>query len=84
VELIIAEGRSFLMQDARQYDIVQGIGLDNLAALSSGAYVLAESYLYTVEAVGLALDRLTPRGVFSWSLSDSAPPHTTVRLAGLA
>lgn len=84
VELVVAEGRSFLMQDAQQYDIVQGIGLDNVAALSSGAYVLAESYLYTVEAIGLALDRLTPQGVFSWSLNDSAPPRTTVRLAGLA
>lgn len=84
VELVVAEGRSFLMQDTRQYDIVQGIGLDNVAALSSGAYVLAESYLYTVEAIGLALDRLTPQGVFSWSLNDSAPPRTTVRLAGLA
>ncbi len=84
VELIVAEGRGFLMQDTRQYDIIQGIGLDNVAALSSGAYVLAESYLYTVEAIELALARLTPQGVFSWSLNDSTPPRTTVRLAGLA
>lgn len=84
VTLVTAEGRSFLMRDTAQYDIIQGIGLDNVAALSSGAYVLAESYLYTVESIGLSLDRLSPAGVFSWTLNDSEPPRTTVRLAGLA
>lgn len=84
VELTVAEGRSFLTRDTSRYDIVQGIGLDNVAALSSGAYVLAESYLYTVEALSLAIDRLNADGVFSWTLNDSQPPRTTVRLAGLA
>lgn len=83
-ELIVAEGRSFLIRDRRQFDIIQGIGLDNHAALSGGAYVLAESYLYTVESFALALAKLTPRGVMSWTRVAGTPPREMLRLAGLA
>lgn len=82
--LIAAEGRSFLMRNNTQYDIIQGIGLDNIAALSAGAYVLSESYLYTVDALELALKRLTPQGIFSWTRDTSNPPSETLRLTGLA
>ncbi|MGL4650041.1 MAG: hypothetical protein ACRC1H_11575, partial [Caldilineaceae bacterium] len=82
--LVASEGRNFLMRDRGQYDIIQGIGLDNVVALSSGAYVLAESYLYTVEAVQLALEQLTAEGVWSWTRNTSAPPSEMLRLAGIA
>lgn len=82
-KIVVAEGRSFLERDDRQYDIIQGIGLDNLAALSGGAYVLAESYLYTVDAMHQMLDRLSSRGVFSWTRSSGEPPRETLRLTAL-
>jgi spermidine synthase len=82
--LLVAEGRSFLLRDRQQYDLIQGIGLDNLAALTSGAYVLAESYLYTVEAAEAALARLTPHGVYAWTRNTGQPPSETLRLAGQA
>lgn len=82
-ELIVAEGRSALLRDTGEYDIIQGIGLDNFAALSGGAYVLAESYLYTVESVDEALARLSPQGVFAWTRDDYDPPREMLRLAGL-
>ncbi len=83
-ELIVAEGRSFLTRTPEHYDIVQGIGLDNLAALSGGAYVLAESYLYTVDSLEQALGALTPNGVFSWTRDVNSPPREMLRLTGLA
>ncbi len=83
-ELIVAEGRSFLSRTTEQYDIIQGIGLDNLAALSGGAYVLAESYLYTVDALEQALHVLTPNGIFSWTRDVNRPPREMLRLTGLA
>jgi len=83
-ELIIAEGRSFLSRTTEQYDVIQGIGLDNLAALSGGAYVLAESYLYTVEALEQAISALTPNGIFSWTRDVNNPPREMLRLTGLA
>lgn len=83
-ELVVAEGRSFLTRTDRQYDIIQGIGLDNLAALSGGAYVLAESYIYTVESLEQSLGALTPDGVFSWTRDVNVPPREMLRLTGLA
>lgn len=83
-EVLTAEGRSFLTSTTEQFDVIQGIGLDNIAALNTGAYVLSESYLYTVEAFDLALNRLTPAGVFSWTRAATDPPIETLRLVGLA
>lgn len=79
-----AEGRSFLTSTQERFDVIQGIGLDNIAALNTGAYVLSESYLYTVEAFELALSRLTGQGVFSWTRAATDPPIETLRLVGLA
>lgn len=83
-DIIVDEGRSFLIRTEEKYDIIQGIGLDNFAALNGGAYVLSESYLYTVDAVELALSRLTPNGVFSWTRTVYTPPREMLRLSGVA
>lgn len=82
--VLTAEGRSFLTSTEERFDIIQGIGLDNIAALNTGAYVLSESYLYTVEAFELALGRLREHGIFSWTRAATDPPIETLRLVGLA
>jgi len=63
VELRVAEGRSTLMRTTRQFDVVQLTGIDTWAALSSGAYMLAENHLYTTEAFDEMLDRVRPGGI---------------------
>jgi spermidine synthase len=50
IEFVHGEGRSELMRDSDRYDVIQMSGIDTWTALSSGAYVLAENYLYTREA----------------------------------
>jgi hypothetical protein len=58
-------------------------GVDTFAALSSGAYVLSENYLYTVEAIGDYLNALKPNGVmviYRWFFLQ---PRESIRLAGL-
>jgi len=63
IELVCDEGRSALMRDDSKYDIIQMTGIDTWTSLASGAYVLAENYLYTVEAVQLMYDRLAEGGI---------------------
>jgi spermidine synthase len=63
VELVVGEGRSALMREASQYDVIQMSGVDTWTALASGAYVLAENYLYTKEAIALMARRLAPNGI---------------------
>lgn len=63
IELVCDEGRSALMRDRGRYDVIQMTGIDTWTSLASGAYVLAENYLYTVEAVRQMYDRLADGGI---------------------
>jgi spermidine synthase len=62
VKLHVEEGRSFARRTEQEYDLIMLHGIDTFAALSSGAYVLSENYLYTVEAMKDYLQRLSPDG----------------------
>lgn len=63
IELVCDEGRSALMRDKTKYDIIQMTGIDTWTSLASGAYVLAENYLYTVEAVQQMYEHLEEGGI---------------------
>jgi hypothetical protein len=92
VTLHHAEGRAFLRRSERRYDIIQLSGVDTYTALSSGAYTLSESYLYTVEAVKDLYAHLTDDGIANYSrfiltyTDESGPkrPRETIRLAHIA
>jgi len=81
VELVTAEGRQFLSTTGERFDAIQLSGVDTYAALSSGAFALAEAYLYTVEAVESFFDRLQPGGILSYSRYLFDPPRETIRNA---
>ena len=70
VELVAAEGRHFVRSRSQQYDLIQITAVDTFSAQSTGAYLLAESYLYTIEAFDEYLDHLAEDGVFSIVLGD--------------
>jgi len=70
VELYAAEGRHFVRSHHDQYDIVQITMVDTFSAQTTGAYVLAESYLYTVEAFEDYFEHLNDDGVISIALGD--------------
>jgi SAM-dependent methyltransferase len=70
VTIIAGEGRSTLRHSQAKYDLIQLTGVDTLAALSTGAYVLSESYLYTTEAMREFVDHLTPDGLLSIIVAD--------------
>jgi spermidine synthase len=78
VQLVCDEGRSALMREDRSYDVVQLTGIDTWTALNSGAYVLAENYLYTVEACRTMYDRLTDGGILQ--VARMAAGMETIRL----
>lgn len=78
VQVVCDEGRSALMRDPEQYDVLQMTGIDTWTALTSGAYVLAENYLYTVEACRSMYEHLAPGGVLQ--ISRMAKDTETIRL----
>jgi hypothetical protein len=83
VDLIVGEGRHFVRTGDKTYDAIVMSGVDTFTALSSGAYVLSENYLYTVESIQDYLASLEPDGflgIYRWFFPQ---PRESLRLANL-
>jgi len=78
IDLLNDEGRSALIRDSGKYDIIQMSGIDTWTSLASGAYVLAENYLYTVEAIRSMYNHLNDDGIIS--ISRFAKEMETLRI----
>jgi hypothetical protein len=83
VDLVTAEGRSFVRRSRERYDLIQATLIDTWAATSAGAFALTENNLYTIEAFDDYFDHLTPRGVLAFCRYYRGDPET-VRLIVLA
>jgi hypothetical protein len=88
VSIVNAEGRSFLKETDARYDLIWLVAPDSYAAMNAataGAYVLSESYLYTVEMIRESLAHLGPGGVLCAQFGeydyDRKPLRTTRYLA---
>lgn len=84
VTVLNQEGRSVLRSTERSFDVIQINAIDTFAALSSGAYVLSENHLYTVEAMEDMFSHLKKDGVLSVHRWLFTPPRETLRLTVLA
>ena len=86
VRLVVGEGRHAVEATDERFDLIQLTGVDTLAAEFSGAYVLAENYLYTVEAMQAYLDHLNPGGILSFATAngDRDAPRAAARMVSTA
>jgi hypothetical protein len=85
VRFVNDEARSYIARLQDRADIIQISLIDTWAATASGAFVLTENSLYTVEAWRIFLDHLARRGILSvsrWYYADR--PGEVYRLATLA
>ncbi len=84
VRLHLAEARSFVARDRNHYDLIQLTLLDAFGASSAGLHALAESYLYTVEALEAYLARLRPGGLLAITRWATVPPRDALKLFATA
>jgi len=79
---IQAEARGWLeaQRDAR-FDLIQISLLDSFNASAAGVHALSESYLYTVDAFALYLDRLSPNGVLTLTRWLKTPARDAIKTA---
>jgi hypothetical protein len=85
VRFVNDEARSYIARLQDRADIIQISLIDTWAATASGAFVLTENSLYTVEAWRTFLDHLAPGGILSvsrWYYADR--PGEVYRMASLA
>lgn len=84
VDIEIEDARTFLARTAKQFDLIQASLIDTWAASSAGAYSLSENGLYTQDAFRLYFERLTARGMVSYSRwYFIADPTETLRMVTL-
>lgn len=80
VKIVHSEGRSYIRRVEEKFDIIQMSGVDTWTALSTGAYVMSESYIYTTDAVREYLSKLKPDGTLSIIRWLFWPPREMLRL----
>jgi len=81
---VIAEGRGFLQASEDRFDLIQLPLFGSFSAAAAGVLALNESYLYTVEALALFLDRLTDDGILAVNCWLKTPPRDAVKLFATA
>jgi hypothetical protein len=80
VNIVHSEGRSYIRRSEEKYDIIQMSGVDTWTALSTGAYVLSESYIYTSNAMNEYFNQLDDDGTLSIIRWLFWPPREMLRL----
>lgn len=80
VNAVVAEGRHFVESTDREYDRIVLTGVDTFAATDAGAFALSENFLYTEEAIGRYLDRLSGDGRLVFTRWWFEPERQTTRL----
>ncbi len=90
VHLVTADGRTHLARSNDAFDLIWFVAPDSYAATnaaSSGAFVLSESYLYTVEMLVESLKHLSERGLIVAQFGEfdfDAKPNRTRRYLNTA
>ena len=80
----VGEARGFVARHGGRFDLIEVALLDAFGASSAGLYALAESYLYTVEALDAYLQHLEPGGMLAITRWIDLPPRDMMKLFGTA
>jgi hypothetical protein len=83
VQFVGDEARSYIQRLDRKFDIIQVSVIDNWSASSSGAFVLTENAIYTIETWRLLLSRLKPDGILTVTRFYRSKPVEHYRLINL-
>jgi hypothetical protein len=84
VRLQIREARQFLQGTEERFDLIQLSLLDSFGGSAAGLYSSAENYLYTTEAFGLYLSRLSGSGILAVTRWLKLPPRDSLRVFSTA
>jgi hypothetical protein len=82
VQLQAGDGRGFVRTDRRLYDLIQIAPLGSSGG--AGAQAVAETYVYTVEALIDYLARLAPGGFLALTSWEKQPPRDGLKLFATA
>jgi hypothetical protein len=76
----MATPRHFLERSRDQFDLIQVVTAEGMAAGVSGLLSLHENYLLTVEGLARALEHLSQRGLVSITRGLQSPPRDNIKI----
>ncbi len=83
VKFVGDEARSYIQSIDDKFDIMQVSVIDNWSASSSGAFVLTENALYTIETWKMLFDHLKPEGILTVTRFYKQKPAEVYRLVSI-
>ena len=88
LNLFLDEGRHFVEESKKSYDLIQLSGVDTFSSTQAGAFALSENNLYTVEAIQSYYRNISDGGLISmtrwFSPDESGNLRYSLRLLNLA
>ena len=79
IEIFVDEGRHFIEQATRRWDLIQLSGVDTFSSTHAGAFALSENNLYTVEALKTYYEKLNDGGILTMTRWFAPDVHGTFR-----
>ncbi|WP_462281572.1 spermine/spermidine synthase domain-containing protein [Salinivirga cyanobacteriivorans] len=83
VKVITEDGRAYVKQFENKFDIIYSLSSNTFASLASGAFALAENYLFTKEAFEDYYDAMTEDGIMLLDHQFYIPRLTTAVIQAL-
>ena len=84
VQIHVSDGRSFIRNSARRFDVVQMTLVDTWASTAAGAFALSENNLYTVEAFDEYFEHLKNGGLLAITRWEFKQPREALRVTSVA
>lgn len=80
VKIIIGEGRGYLSQTKKSYDVIAIPILEGFSSSAAGIQSIFENYLLTIESFKLMLSKLSDDGVLAISVWTNYPPRHSIKM----
>src|SRR5437899_2786725 len=84
VHIHVTDGRFFIRNSKRLFDVVQMTLVDTWASTAAGAFALSENNLYTVEAFREYFEHLKPDGMIAITRWEFQQPREALRVVSVA
>lgn len=84
VHIHVADGRSFIRDAAKDFDVVQMTLVDTWASTAAGAFALSENSLYSTEAFREYFEHLRPDGIVAVTRWEFKQPREALRVVSVA
>jgi len=84
VQIHVADGRSFIRDAAKNFDVVQMTLVDTWASTAAGAFALSENSLYSTEAFREYFEHLRPDGIIAVTRWEFKQPREALRVVSVA